>query len=201
MMVIGLTGSIAMGKTETAKIFRSLGVPVFDSDATVHQLYAADAEVLHGIEQLVPQAVASGTVDRAALTMAIARQPGLLKDIETIVHPAVRRRQREFLAAQREAGHDVVVLDIPLLFETGQDSAVDRIVVVSAPLELQRQRALQRPGMTEEKFELIKSKQLADTLKRQRAHYVVDTSRSVDDAKRQVIDILEDIRKNQRAST
>lgn len=201
MMVIGLTGSIAMGKTETAKIFRSLGVPVFDSDATVHQLYAADAEVLHGIEQLVPQAVASGTVDRAALTIAIARQPGLLKDIETIVHPAVRRRQQEFLAAQREAGHDVVVLDIPLLFETGQDSAVDRIVVVSAPLELQRQRALQRPGMTEEKFELIKSKQLADTLKRQRAHYVVDTSRSVDDAKRQVIDILEDIRKNQRAST
>lgn len=201
MMVIGLTGSIAMGKTETAKIFRSLGLPVFDSDAAVHHLYMADAVVLDAMKALVPAAVVSGTVDRAILSKAVASHPGLLKDIECIVHPAVRRMQREFLVAQKEAGHDVAVLDIPLLFETGQESTVDRIVVVSAPSHVQRQRALQRPGMTEEKLDFILSRQLADSAKRERADYVIDTSKSIEDATQQVIAILKDIGKGQSVSS
>jgi dephospho-CoA kinase len=201
MMVIGLTGSIAMGKSETAKIFRSRGIPVFDSDAAVHHLYSANAEVLDAMKALVPAAVASGTVDRAILSKAVASRPGLLKDIESIVHPAVRRMQREFLVAQEEAGHDVAVLDIPLLFETGQESAVDRIVVVSAPAHFQRQRALQRPGMTEEKLDFILSRQLADSVKRERADYVIDTSKSIEDATQQVNAILRDIGKGQRVSS
>lgn len=201
MIIIGLTGSIAMGKSETAKIFRSLGIPVFDSDAAVHHLYTADSEVLDAMKALVPTAIASGTVDRAVLSNAIASQPGLLKAIESIVHPAVRRMQREFLVAQEEAGHDVAVLDIPLLFETGQETAVDRIVVVSAPAHVQRQRALQRPGMTEEKLDFILSRQLADSVKRERADYVIDTSKSIDDATQQVIAILKDIGKGQSVSS
>ena len=201
MMVIGLTGSIAMGKTETAKIFRSLGLPVFDSDAAVHHLYMADAVVLDAMKALVPAAVVSGTVDRAILSKAVASHPGLLKDIECIVHPAVRRMQREFLVAQKEAGHDFAVLDIPLLFETGQESTVDRIVVVSAPPHVQRQRALQRPGMTEEKLDFILSRQLADSAKRERADYVIDTSKSIEDATQQVIAILKDIGKGQSVSS
>lgn len=201
MMVIGLTGSIAMGKSETAKIFRSQGVPVFDSDAAVHHLYTADAEVLSALNRLVPAAVASGTVDRAILSQAIAHQPGLLKEVEVIVHPAVRRMQQDFLVAQKQAGHDIVVLDNPLLFETAQDSSVDRIVVVSTSPDIQRQRALKRPGMTEEKLDFILSRQLADTAKRERAHYVVDTSTSIADATRQVVAILDDIRKGRRSGT
>lgn len=201
MMVIGLTGSIAMGKTETAKIFRSLGLPVFDSDAAVHHLYMADAVVLDAMKALVPAAVVSGKVDRAILSKAVASHPGLLKDIECIVHPAVRRMQREFLVAQKEAGHDFAVLDIPLLFETGQESTVDRIVVVSAPPHVQRQRALQRPGMTEEKLDFILSRQLADSAKRERADYVIDTSKSIEDATQQVIAILKDIGKGQSVSS
>lgn len=198
MMVIGLTGSIAMGKTETAKIFRSLGIPVFDSDAAVHHLYTADAAVMDAMKTLIPAAVVSGTVDRTVLSSAVASQPGLLKAIESIVHPAVRRLQREFLVAQEEAGQDVVVLDIPLLFETGQESAIDRIVVVSAPTHVQRQRALRRPGMTEEKLDFILSRQLADSAKRERADYVIDTSKGTEDATRQVIAILKDIGKGQQ---
>ena len=201
MMVIGLTGSIAMGKSETAKIFRSLGLPVFDSDAAVHHLFMADAVVLDAMKALVPAAVVSGKVDRAILSKAVASQPGLLKDIESIVHPAVRRMQREFLVAQKEAGHDFAVLDIPLLFETGQESTVDRIVVVSAPSHVQRQRALQRPGMTEEKLDFILSRQLADSAKRERADYVIDTSKSIEDATQQVIAILKDIGKGQSVSS
>ena len=193
MIVIGLTGSIAMGKSETARMFAAEGIPVLDADAEVHRLYGAGGAAVDPLGRLVPEAIRNGEVDRAALSAAIARDGTLLRRIEAIVHPLVRARQEEFLADCRARGAAMAVLDIPLLFETGRDKEVDRIVVVTAPPEVQRARALARPGMTAEKLDLILARQVPDAEKRQRAHYLVDSAQGVEAARRQVRAIVADI--------
>ncbi|MCC7481938.1 MAG: dephospho-CoA kinase [Hyphomicrobiales bacterium] len=190
MIVIGLTGSIAMGKSATAKQFAARGVPVFDSDQVVHELYAKEGAAVPALMELVPSAVIDGAVDRNRLSQAVREQPDLLKKIEAIVHPMVRDRQKIFLANAQRTGATVAVLDIPLLFETAREQEVDRIAVVSTTAEIQRERALQRPGMTPEKLDFILSRQMADAEKRARADYVIDTSISIADSQRQVDDIL-----------
>lgn len=194
MMVIGLTGSIAMGKSETAKMFGGLGVPVFDSDAEVRRLYGKGGDAVSAVARIVPRAAVDGAIDRGVLSRALQSDSTLFKSIESVVHPLVRLAQERFLKDCGAQGHRLVVLDIPLLFETGRQRDVDRIVVVSAPADIQRARALARPGMMPEKLEAILARQLPDAEKRRRAHYVVDTSQGLDDARRQVAAIVDDLR-------
>jgi len=178
MIVAGLTGSIAMGKSETAKMFAARGVPVFDSDAAVHALYAPGGDAVAALRSLAPEAIVDGGVDRRRLAALVQAEPGLLKAIEAVVHPLVKARQKAFLdEASRTAS--LAVLDIPLLFETGRQGDVDVVIVVSTSPGLQRQRALARPGMTAEKLDFILSRQLPDAEKRARADYVIDTSVSL----------------------
>jgi len=190
MITVGLTGSMAMGKSATAKLFRLCGIPVFDSDAAVHDIYQNDAAVISAIHSLVPDSCAEGRVDRSILSRAVTSNPNLLYDVEKIVHPVVRSRSGDFISRCRQEGAAVVVLDVPLLFETHQAGTVDKVVVVSAPREIQQERILQRPGMTHEKMVVILGRQLPDTEKRRLADYVVDTSKGLEDARRQVEAIL-----------
>jgi len=171
VIVIGLTGSIGMGKTTTADLFRQAGLPVFDADATVHALY--DGPIAAEIEAAFPGTTAEGRVDRAKLAKRLSGDPGAFGRLEAIVHPAVRRAEADFLQQARAAGAPAVVLDIPLLFETGRHRDVDKVVVVSAPAEVQRVRVLARPGMTAEKFEALLARQMPDAEKRARADFVV----------------------------
>ncbi len=193
MIVAGLTGSIAMGKTETAKLFAARGVPVFDSDAAVHQLYAKGGKAVAAIAQIAPDTVINEAVDRARLSKRIKERPDVLRAVENAVHPLVRVMQEEFLAEARRSRHPVAILDIPLLFETSRDLEVDKIIVVSASAEIQQVRALRRPGMTVEKLDFILSRQMPDAEKRRRADYVIDTSVSIAGTQRQVDDILADL--------
>lgn len=195
MIIVGLTGSIAMGKTETAKIFAAHGIPVFDSDAAVHQLYAKNGAAVKEIGTLVPDAIVEGQVERAILAGHVQRDPSLLKKVEAVVHPLVRSAQTTFLAKAVEDGAPLAVLDIPLLFETGRENEVDAIVVVSAGERLQRERALQRPGMTAEKLAFILSRQLPDEEKKARADYVIDTSVSIEATARDVERVIAELRK------
>jgi dephospho-CoA kinase len=192
MIVIGLTGSIGMGKTTTAGLFADEGVPVNDSDQVVHDLYRSDA--VAPIAELFPDVVVDGVVDRVKLSENLAKNPAKFRDLETIVHPLVRAREVAFLQKQRELGRSIVVLDIPLLFETGADARVDKVVVVTCEQDVQRQRVLSRPGMTEEKFALILSRQTPDAEKRARADYVVDTGHGIDMAREQVKTIVRELR-------
>jgi len=192
MIRIGLTGSIGMGKSTSAKLFAEAGIPVNDSDAVVHDLYSGEAVPL--VEAAFPGTTADGRVDRQKLSRKLAGDPSGFKRLEAIVHPLVRDRERQFLERQRKAGADMVVLDIPLLFETGADKRVDKIVVVSCDPQIQRERVLARPGMTEEKFNMILSRQTPDAEKRARADYVIDTGGSIDAARTQVRDIIVDLR-------
>ncbi len=184
--VLGLTGSIGMGKSATADLFRKLGVPVHDADATVHRLYLGRAAPL--IEQAFPGTVAEGAVDRARLGAAVLNSPERMKQLEAIVHPLVREEEEAFLA--RVSASPIAVLDIPLLFETGGETRCDAALVVTAPAEIQRQRVLARPGMTAEKFSAILTKQMPDADKRARAHFLVNTSRGFASAEAQVRSIL-----------
>lgn len=192
MIVIGLTGSIGMGKTTTAGLFADEGVPVNDSDQVVHDLYRSDA--VAPIAELFPDVVVDGVVDRVKLSENLAKKPAKFRDLEAIVHPLVRAREAAFLQKQRELGRSIVVLDIPLLFETGADARVDKVVVVTCEPDVQRQRVLSRPGMTEEKFALILSRQTPDAEKRARADYVVDTGHGIDMAREQVKTIVRQLR-------
>jgi dephospho-CoA kinase len=194
MMLVGLTGSIGMGKSETAKMFAGEGVPVYDADAAVHALYAKGGDAVAPIGAAFPEAVKDGAVDRVALSKAVLGKPEAFKKLESIIHPLVAKVQLNWLEAQRRKGADIVVLDIPLLFETGGEARVDKVVVVSAPAEVQRTRVLARPEMTPEKFEAILAKQVPDAEKRAKADYVVDTSRGLDDARAQVRTIIKDLR-------
>ena len=194
MIIAALTGSIAMGKSETAKMFAARGIPVFDSDAAVHALYSEGGEAVEVIRSIAPSAVENGRVDRQKLSVLVQQRPSLLKDIEAVVHPLVKARQKAFLLDARAAGAGLAVLDIPLLFETGRQADVDVVLVVSAGPELQRMRALARPGMTPEKFELILSRQIPDADKRARADYVIDTSRSLADTAHAVDQIIADLK-------
>jgi len=189
MVVLGLTGSLGMGKTTTARLFVEAGVPVFDADETVHRLYAGEAAA--AIEAAFPGTTVEHGVDRAKLAQAVLGDAAALSHLEAIVHPLVRREERRFLEAARNGGARVAVLDIPLLFETGGDRRVDAVVVVSAPPEIQHARAFERPGMTEAKFRALLAKQLPDQEKRRRADFVVDSSHGHDSARAQVRAILD----------
>ncbi|WP_075214212.1 dephospho-CoA kinase [Mongoliimonas terrestris] len=191
MIVLGLTGSIGMGKSTTAGLFRARGVPVFDADETVHRLYAGP--LAPAVEAAFPGTAPAGAVDRAALGARVLGDADAMKRLEAIVHPAVRAAERAFLATAREAGAKVAVLDIPLLFETGRDRDVDRVVVVSAPADVQRARVLARPGMTAEKLDAILARQLPDAEKRARAHHVIDTGAGIPAAEAAVAALLSDL--------
>ena len=188
MLILGLTGSIGMGKSVTARLFAEAGVPVHDADAAVHRLYAGEA--VSPIEAAFPGTTRDGRVDREQLAARVLDDPAAIKRLEEIVHPLVRKSEVDFLNTARNAGARAVVLDIPLLFETGGDGRMDAIVVVSAPPEVQRARVLTRPGMTPAKLEAILRKQMPDSDKRARAHFVVDSSRGLDSARTQVHGIL-----------
>lgn len=192
MFVIGLTGSIGMGKSTTAEMFQAEGIPVNDADAVVHQLYAAEA--VAPIEAAFPGTTTDGKVDRVKLAAHLAAHPADFKKLEAIVHPLVREKELQFRRNAEDAGHDMVVLDIPLLFETGGESRVDVIVVVSCAPDIQRARVLARPGMTVDKFEMILSRQMPDSEKRHRADYIVDTGEGLEQARAQVRAIIADIR-------
>lgn len=195
MFILGLTGSIGMGKTATAKMFAEEGVPVQDADAAVHALYEGKATPL--IEAAFPGTTADGKVDRVKLGTMVIGKPEAMAKLEKIVHPLVAQERDGFLAGAEKAGADIVVLDIPLLYETGSDINCDAVVVVSAPAEVQRQRVLARPGMTEERFAGILAKQMPDADKRARADFIVDTSQGFDAARQQVREILRQVRKMQ----
>jgi dephospho-CoA kinase len=188
MFVLGLTGSLGMGKSTTAGFFVELGVPVHDADAVVHRLYKAEAVPL--IEAAFPGTTANGEVDREKLAERVLDNPAAVRKLEGIVHPLVRVVEERFLAEAEMNNAHVAVLDIPLLFETGGDRRCDAVVVVSAPEDVQRIRIFERPGMTSQKFAAITANQMPDTEKRKRADFVVDTSAGFDAARAQVREIL-----------
>lgn len=192
MIRLGLTGSIGMGKSTTAQMFRDADLPVIDSDAVVHDLYRGEAVPL--IERAFPGTTADGQVDREKLSAYLSRHPEDFKLLETIVHPLVRRKEVETIAEAEKAGADIIVLDIPLLFESGIESRVDRIVVVTCDPEIQRQRVLARPGMTEEKFRMILARQMPDVEKRRRADFIIDTGGGFDHARAEVGKIVATLR-------
>lgn len=189
MVVIGLTGSIGMGKSTTARFFAEAGVPVHDADLAVHRLYAGRAAPM--IEAEFPGVTDAAGVDRDKLAKHVLNDPAALRRLEGIVHPLVRSEEMRFVDEAARAGAPVAILDIPLLFETGADRRVDAIVVVTAPAQMQHARALERTGMTEEKFQALLAKQMPDAEKRRRADFVVDTSQGFDSARRQVHAILQ----------
>ena len=187
MFIIGLTGSIAMGKTTTARLFAEEGVPVHDADAAVHELY--ESKAVAAIEAAFPGVIRDGKVDRAVLGQRVLGDPPALQRLEAIVHPLVREAERRFLKAAEAAGAKVVVLDIPLLLETASASRVDAVVVVSAPAAIQRARVLER-GVSAERFEALLARQMPDDEKRRRADFVVDSSQGIEHARAQVRNIL-----------
>jgi dephospho-CoA kinase len=189
---LGLTGSIGMGKSTTAGFFAEAGVPVWDADAAVHRIYAVGGPGAAALATLVPAAVGHGTVDRARLRQAVVADPELLARIEARIHPLVAADRRAFVAANADA--DIVLLDIPLLFETGGEDAVDGVLVVTAAPEVQRARVLARPGMTPEAFERIRTRQLPDAEKRARADFVIETDRGLEAARAGVLSLLRRIR-------
>jgi dephospho-CoA kinase len=189
VVVLGLTGSIGMGKSTTARFFAEAGVPVHDADLAVHRHYAGPAAA--AIEVEFPGVRNAEGVDRDKLAKRVLGDPEALKRLEEIIHPLVRRDEVRFLDDAEHAGLPIVVLDIPLLFETGADRRVDAVVVVTAPAEMQRARVLGRAGMTEEKFQALLAKQMPDAEKRRRADFVVDTSKGFDFARQQVHAILQ----------
>ncbi|TGT82141.1 MULTISPECIES: dephospho-CoA kinase [unclassified Mesorhizobium] len=192
MIVLGLTGSIGMGKSTTARMFAEAGVPVHDSDETVHRLYAGKAAPL--VEAAFPGTTADGSVDRAKLGARVLGDAAALKKLEAIIHPLVRADADAFLAKHRNAGESIAVLDIPLLFETGGRGRVDKVVVVTAPAEVQRQRVLARPGMSEEKLAAILAKQVPDAEKRRLADFVIDTGNGLDAARAAVAAVIAELR-------
>jgi dephospho-CoA kinase len=190
--VIGLTGGIGMGKSETAKLFAAEGVAVHDADAAIARLYAKGGAAVEAIGNAFPGSVKDGMVDRAALSAQVVGNPAALARLEQLVHPLVTEDRAVFL---KSTAAPIVLFDIPLLFETGAEREMDAVVVVSAPEELRRERVMARPGMTVEKFEALLARQMNDAQKRQQAHYVVETDKGLDHAREQVKMILGDIRK------
>jgi len=188
MIILGLTGSIGMGKSTTAKMFAEEDVPVHDADATVHALYSGKAAPL--IEETFPGTVRNGTVDRSELGKRVVGNAEAMKKLEAIVHPLVRKAELAFLEHARSEKHPLVVLDIPLLFETGGEERVDYVAVVTAPAKVQRERVMARPGMTEERFEGLLAKQMPDAEKRRRADFLIDTSHGMEAAQAKVRDIV-----------
>lgn len=192
--MIGLTGSIGMGKTETARMFARLGLPVYDADAAVHNLYEPGGAAVEGIARVFPDCVVDGRVDRGRLGARVTANPGEFATLEKIVHPLVARDQQHFLEQARRQGAEMVVLDIPLLLEGGGEARVDFVVVVSAPPPVQRARVLAREGMTVDKLESILSKQMPDADKRAKAHFVIETDKGLEAAFEQVKSVIAQLR-------
>ena len=190
MILIGLTGSIGMGKSTTAAMFREAGVPVYDADAAVHALYAKGGAAVGPVGEAFPGVVRDGAIDREALRRRVLGSPEALKALNAIVHPLVGHDRVGFFKAAEAAGADMVVLDIPLLFETGGHANMDAVVVVSAPPEMQRERVLARPGMSPERLDAILAQQTPDAEKRARADFVVDTGKGLEVARAQVAEII-----------
>ncbi len=196
MIVLGLTGSIGMGKSATAKMFAEAGVPVHDSDEAVHRLYSGKAAPL--VEAAFPGTTQGGVVDRVKLAGQVLADPAALKKLEAIVHPLVRADANAFLGLHRAAGAPLAVLDIPLLFETGGRDRVDKVVVVTASPEIQRARVLARPGMSEEKFAAILAKQVPDAEKRRQADFIIDTGHGFEAARQAVEAIIAELAGDKR---
>lgn len=192
MIILGLTGSIGMGKSTTAKMFKEEGCPVFDADAAVHELYAKDGKAVPIISAVFPDAIKDGAVDRAVLGTYMRADPLQLKVLESFIHPLVAERRAEFLETHKDS--DIVIMDVPLLFETGLDKAVHHIVVVTAPYEVQRDRVLAREGKSASLFESLLVRQTPDAEKRQRADFLIFTDKGLENARKQVQRILRDLR-------
>lgn len=188
MLVLGLTGSIGMGKSTTAKLFMEAGVPVYDADATVHALY--ESEAVAAIEAAFPGTATSGKVDRQKLSAFVVNDPAAMNRLEDIVHPMLRAHERAFLAEAEAARAPVAVLDIPLLFETGADDRVDAVAVVTTTPDIQRERILARPTMTPDKLAAVLARQMPDDEKRRRADFIVDTSHGLDPVRQRIGEIL-----------
>lgn len=191
MKVLGLTGSIGMGKSTTAQMFRDAGIPVYDADAAVHELYRGEAA--REIELAFPGTVTDGTVDRTELSKRVVGREVEMKRLESIIHPLVHAKQAAFLKLHMKRNEPLVILDIPLLFEGGREGQVDAVVVVTCSPEEQRRRVLDRPGMTEDKFNSILARQVPDAQKRAKADYIVDTGSGLEDARQQVLDIVRSV--------
>ncbi len=193
MLIIGLTGSIGMGKSTTLQMFADEGVPVYDADAAVHAVYSSTAVPL--VEAAFPGTTADGKVDRQKLSQRVLGNPEALKKLEQIVHPLLGAHRQKFLEDAERAGAPIVLMDVPLLFETGGEKRMDAVIVVSAPAELQRQRVLARDNMTADKLDAILARQMPDAEKRKRADFVVDTSRGLEPVRAEVKDILAKVAK------
>ncbi len=200
MIVIGLTGSIGMGKSTTAAMFAAEGVPVYDADAEVHKIYAEGGAAVAPVEAEFPGVVRDGAIDREALSKRVLGDPEALKRLEAIVHPLVGQSRAAVFEQAEAQGADMVVLDIPLLFEGGGDKHMDAVVVVSAPEHVQRARVLARPGMAQAKLDAILARQMHDAEKRARAHFVIDTSRGLDHARDQVRAVIAALRRGERGA-
>ncbi|WEX77410.1 dephospho-CoA kinase [Sinorhizobium numidicum] len=192
MIIVGLTGSIGMGKSTAAQMFRELGVPVNDADQVVHDLYRGEA--VAPVESAFPGVAKKGVIDRAELSRQLVGAPDRLAELERIVHPLVRAKEKEFIARHKRAGAPFVLLDIPLLFETKAETRLDRVVVVTCDPERQKERVMKRQGMTAEKFAMILARQVPDSEKRARADYIIDTSNSFDETRQQVRAIVDRLR-------
>lgn len=198
MIILGLTGSIGMGKSATAQLFRDEGVPVYDADAAVHEIYEPGGSAVEPVGAEFPGVVVNGRVDRSALRHAVLNDAAALKRLEAIVHPLVGETQMKFRAEAKDSGADIALLDIPLLFETGGDKRVDYIAVVTAPADVQRERVMAREGMTEATFEAILSKQVPDAEKRARADFIINTRIDIDYARDQVRALIAALRRKHK---
>ena len=199
MVILGLTGSIGMGKSTTASMFRDAGIPVFDADAAVHALYAGAA--VPAIERAFPGTTKDGVVDRELLRQRVFDDSAVLRRLEAIVHPMVQEVRAAFLAEAEDASSRLVVLDIPLLYETGAECEVDAVAVVSAPEAVQKARVMARAGMTEERFSAIMARQVPDSVKRRRADFVIETGGGLERARARVSEIIEALSMNPAAES
>ncbi|NOZ43346.1 MAG: dephospho-CoA kinase [Alphaproteobacteria bacterium] len=198
-VIIGLTGSIGMGKSTAAKMFVQTGIPLFDSDAAVHNLLAKGGAAVEPVKKIFPDIAATDAIDRVSLGKRVFGDKAALKKLEAIIHPLVSDLRRKFFDQALAQGHDIVVIDVPLLFETGAEHQCDYTVVVSAPKAVQRQRVLGRPGMTEQKFNDILARQLPDKEKRQRADFIIETDYGFQHAEKRVGAIIDKIREKHHA--
>ena len=198
MKIIGLTGSIGMGKSTTAAMFREAGIPVYDADAAVHAAYDVGGVAVGPVGEAFPGTVREGRVDREALRNAVLGKPEAMAKLNSIVHPLIGASRAETFAAATAAGADMIVLDVPLIYETGGEKNMDAVIVVSAPAEMQRDRVLAREGMSPERLDAILAQQLPDAEKRGRADYVIDTGRGLEAAREQVVAVIAELRANAR---
>ncbi len=195
MKIIGLTGSIGMGKTTTANLFKEFGAYVFCSDKTVHKLYDKGGLAVPLLKAVFPEAVKNGAVDRNILTQHLKKDPLNIKVLESFIHPMVQEIRNKEIIKAKQKGYKIFIADIPLLFETGSEQDFDKIIVVSAPKHIQRKRVLARTDMSEEKFAMILARQIPDKIKRQKADFIIDTSTGIDDARKQVKKIMQELEK------